>query len=282
MDNTNYGIIWPNDEVSSLDVLEVLSANANILYKKTYNFNNKLSELVFDIYSFDKGLKVFKAKNILEKLERLKSKNNKDVIFVGFSCNTFKDTIDLRNQIRKKFKNKTSCPAFDIFHAATSMQERQHVKNIVLSKSTIDSYNVRNNMSQNLITLLNPLKQWASTKSISLNDICIVGGAVLDLYGYKFCDDIDIVLPNKLRDGNYGPRAEKLVPGVDIVKKAYSKKEGVGKWYTDDELIYNNNLFVIARGIKFANLEIVKERKNYSRRKKDIDDLYKIENNIKV
>lgn len=277
---SNLGIIWPTS-IESSEILTELKNNSTIVYIKELKLKT-LKELVFDVYSFDKGLKVFKAKNILAKLERLSNQTQNKIVLVEFKSKTFDDTVKIRNNIRKKFESKTNNPAFDIFHSATSLEEKKHLENIFFS-ATLDSYNERTELSQNLTNRLKTLKEWAVNTNTSLNDICIVGGAVLDLYGYKHCDDIDIVIMKTLREErNYGPRASMLVEGVDVVKNNYSKKEGIGKWYTDDELITNPNLFVIARGIKFAKLEIVKERKNYSRRKKDLDDLYKIENNIKV
>lgn len=277
---SNLGIVWPTN-INSLEILTELKNNSTVVYTKELKLNS-LKELVFDVYSFDKGLKVFKAKNILAKLERLSNQKENTVVLVEFKSKTFDDTIKIRNNIRKKFESKTSNPAFDIFHSATSLEEKKHLENIFFS-ATIDSYNERTELSQNLTNRLKTLKEWAVNTNTSLNDICIVGGAVLDLYGYKHCDDIDIVIMKTLRDKrNYGPRASMLVEGVDVVKNNYSKKEGIGKWYTDDELITNPDLFVIARGIKFAKLEIVKERKNYSRRDKDLEDLYKIDNNIKL
>ena len=277
---SNLGIVWPTN-INSLEILAELKNNSTVVYTKELKLSS-LKEFIFDVYSFDKGLKVFKAKNILAKLERLSNQKENTVVLVEFKSKTFDDTIKIRNNIRKKFESKTSNPAFDIFHSATSLEEKKHLENIFFS-ATIDSYNERIELSQNLTNRLKTLKEWAVNTNTSLNDICIVGGAVLDLYGYKHCDDIDIVIMKTLRDKrNYGPRASMLVEGVDIVKNNYSKKEGIGKWYTDDDLITNPDLFVVARGIKFAKLEIVKERKNYSRRNKDLEDLYKIDNNIKL
>lgn len=279
---SNLGIIWPNKNISSKEILKEISLNATVSYTKELTLPG-FNELVFDVYSYNKGLKVFKAKNILAKLERLKSQGINKITFIEFRCDTFKDTVNLRNNIRRNFESRTESPAFDIFHSATSLEEKHHLSNIIFSSATINSYFERNNLSTNLRNRLVTLKEWATNTNTNLNDICIVGGAVLDLYGYKYCDDIDIVILKSLREArNYGPRASMLVEGLDIVKNNYSKKEGIGKWHTDDQLITDPDLFVYVRGIKFAKLEIVKERKNYSRRNKDLEDLHKINNNIKL
>ena len=219
---SNLGIIWPTD-TSSLDILLELKNSSTVVYTKEIKLKS-LKEFVFDVYSFDKGLKVFKAKNILAKLERLSAQKQNTVVLVEFKSNTFDNTVKIRNNIRKKFEAKTSNPAFDIFHSATSIEEKKHLSNIFFSV-TLNSYNERPELSQNLTNRLKTLKEWAVNTNTSLNDICIVGGAVLDLYGYKHCDDIDIVILKALRDERkYGPRASMLVEGVDVVKNNYSKK----------------------------------------------------------
>lgn len=278
---SNFGIIWPSD-VDSQEILSKLKQESTVSLAKEVDIKN-LEELVFDVYSFDKGLNICKEQKILDKIKRLTSRSHSKVIFVEFEMPNFEESVRLRNSIRKHFESQTSGPAFDIFHSGTSLEERDHLKNIILSDSTIESYSLRNALSQNLTNRLNVFKSWANSTSTSLNDVCIVGGAVLDLYGYKLCDDVDIVILKDIRDErNYGPRASMLTEGVDIVFYNYSKKQGIGNWYTDDELITNPDLFVFARGMKFANLEIVTERKKFSRRDKDLKDLHKINNNIKV
>lgn len=278
----NLGIIWPNKNISTSNVLNRLKQLSNVTYEYELELEN-LSQLIFDVYSFDKGLKVFKAENILAKLERLKAQGHNKVTFVEFSNQTFKHTVKSRNQIREEFNAMTDSPAFDIFHCASNPNEYTHLYNIIFSTATLKSYTIRPQMTSNLISRLTDLKKWARDTNTSLSDICIVGGAVLDLYGYKLCDDIDIVIKQSIRDErNYGSKPKLLTDGIDIVKSNYSRKKKIGKWFTDDELIYKPNLFVQACGIKFASLKIVNFRKQYSARPKDLADVEKIKFNMQL
>jgi hypothetical protein len=278
----NLGIIWPNKNILTSNVLNRLKQLSNVTYECELKLEN-LSQLIFDVYSFDKGLKVFKAENILAKLERLKAQGHTKVTFVEFNNETFKDTVKSRNQIREEFNAMTSSPAFDIFHCASNINEYNHLYNIIFSKATLQSYSIRPQMTSNLISRLTDLKKWARDTNTPLSDICVVGGAVLDLYGYKLCDDIDIVIKQSIRDErNYGSSPKLLTDGIDIVKSNYSRKKKIGKWFTDDELIYKPNLFVQACGIKFASLTIVNFRKQYSARPKDLADIEKIQFNMQL
>ncbi len=223
------------------------------------------------------GLKVHSATNILEKINRLESKTHSNVTFVVYTCDTFQQTIDTKKSIREKFKNVVSHPEFDIMHAADNIKELEHIQNIVLSKPTLDSYNIRTKMSSNLSARLKVLDTWLKDNKVSANDVCIVGGAVMDFYGYKLCDDVDIVLSDKIRNKYTNASAKELIPGLDVVRANYSRKIGIGNWYTDNELIYGKDLHVFSRGFKFAKLEIVKQRKAFSKRKKDIENLNRID-----
>ena len=118
----------------------ISNRNKNPQIKKRWELEN-LSQLIFDVYSFDKGLKVFKAENILAKLERLKAQGHTKVTFVEFNNETFKDTVKSRNQIREEFNAMTSSPAFDIFHCASNINEYNHLYNIIFILNIIIIFN---------------------------------------------------------------------------------------------------------------------------------------------
>jgi hypothetical protein len=275
---SNIGIIWPSDNITSADIINELATTCSIVQTFSMNFFGTLRELIFDVYSYKQGLKVHSATNILEKINRLESKTHSNVTFILYTCDSFQQTIDAKKSIREKFKGVVSRPEFDIMHAADNIKELEHIQNIVLSKPNLDSYNIRTKMSSNLSAKLKVLDTWLNDNKVSKDDVCVVGGAVMDFYGYKLCDDIDIVLSDKIRNKYTDDGAKELIHGLDVVRANYSKKLGIGNWYTDNQLIYDKDLYVFSRGFKFAKLEIVKQRKAFSKRKKDIEDLNRIDN----
>jgi hypothetical protein len=280
--NSNIAIIWPSDEIKIYDVLNEMKVfGALIMNINAIKLNKTaLKELILDVYSHDSGLNVSKSKNINEKIKRMQSKLNSSVVLVNFSAKTFEQTISIRNRVREKLK--TNLPSFDILHCASSEKEKIHLQKI---SSSLNNYFFKKETSENLISKLQILENWTKKEKISYDDVCIVGGAVLDAHGYKKCDDIDIIISSKIRHLYTDDKSKELMPGLDIVNKNYSKKAKIENWYNDDEIIYNKNLHNYIRGIKFSNLEIVKERKKASRRKKDIQDIKnisKIKENIEL
>ena len=137
-------------------------------------------------------------------------------------------TLSHTNQLNSKYEIfcKKRLNNYKIFEKnIVNINEYNHLYNIIFSKATLQSYSIRPQMTSNLISRLTDLKKWARDTNTPLSDICVVGGAVLDLYGYKLCDDIDIVIKQSIRDErNYGSSPKLLTDGIDIVKSNYSRK----------------------------------------------------------
>lgn len=273
----NYGIIWPSDDFDSLEVVLEISKSAKVLFLEKVDFSIGLEEFIYDVYSYDKGVDVHNNSiNIVRKSLRLKSKNKPEVMLLVIQCDNFTETVELRDRVRSLFACATNEPSFDVLHMGATVSESQHLKRIMMSPSTLRSYNSRLAFSTNLVNKLYPLLDWAKSNDLDLTQICVVGGAVLDLFEYKKCDDIDIVLPYSIRRKFSGSNACELMPGLDLAGYGYSKKHSIGNWRTDDQLVNNYDLFVYARGLKFADFPIVFERKRVGGREKDKNDLLKV------
>jgi hypothetical protein len=272
------GIIWPNDRIRSSDVISEMRKTCDVEMIKIVKLNdNQMKELVLDVYSFETKLGVNGSKKIHSKIKRLEKHRNKNVVFVETKVESFQQMDEIKNRTRKAFHDDVILP-FDVIHAASSKSENEHLSCIMNNAS---HYLFRPLLSRNLDTKLQILVNWSNEYSVNLNDVCVVGGAVMDLYGYKKCDDIDIIMSKSLRPRFTDSSAKELVPGLDVAKKNYAKKIGVGNWFTDNEIIKNSNLHVNVRGIKFAKIEIVKERKQYSKRSKDKKDFLTLINTRK-
>lgn len=277
MKEYNIGIIWPSNSLVHDEVLESIRCEFDIIYLNNFILHEGISEFVYDVYSADHGLAVEKsAENIQKKVNRLQdSKNSRVTVFI-IACDRFEDSINLRERLRDKFSDKGTQPRFDVLHMSTSFPEREHLKQIVMSSSTLESYGLRKRFSENLLNRAESLQIWLQENNVPKNRACIVGGAVLDLFGIKKCDDIDVVLPYDDRRKKFTGSSEQLVKGVDLAGYGYSKKHSVCNWYTDDQLIFCFDLFVAARGLKFASLEIVHQRKRVGGREKDVTDVKSI------
>jgi len=280
-DKTNIGIIWPSDQLNAEFLINEIRKKNNIISSKSIFFSQGLTEFIYDVYFFDLDFKVRAAKSINQKISRLISRENNSVLVIFYKSNTFEDTINVRDDIRLKFQKTHEGPAFDIMHCASSIQEREYLCSLI-SKNNIQSYKERIILSYNLFSKLKKLHLWAGCNDIDMNDICVAGSAVFDLYNYIHCDDIDIILPDKIRDAKYGKGSKKLCDDIDIVKKGYFQRNGLSKNITDTELVYDRKNHVVATGTKFVNLSYVLERKKLARRPKDLKHLSKYHNNFKV
>jgi len=131
-------------------------------------------------------------------------------------------------------------------------------------------------MSDNLTTLLDNFDKFLKKTDISRESACIVGGAVLDLYRFKTCDDIDFVMPYRMRRRKYDDRAHELSEGIDLASYNYARELTKGFTWTDDDLVQFDDLHTMARGYRFAHLNVVLERKRWSQRRKDKPDVSNI------
>jgi hypothetical protein len=104
-----------------------------------------------------------------------------------------------------------------------------------------------------------------------MSDFCIVGSAPLELAGIRPSTDIDITLTSERRKP-FGSGITKLSANVDVVTEGYHRRLD-GATVTDDMLIHDTEFHFIYRGFKFANPDIILDRKTFSRRDKDLKDI---------
>ncbi|MDO3377965.1 hypothetical protein [Geoalkalibacter halelectricus] len=266
--NYNAAIVWPSDNVHFHEVLKEIKERSGIIYVDCLDSQHNLKEFLFDVYSYDKGIDVGRTNdNILQKFGRLSEKSIKDIGLIIFETETFEDSIELRNDVRSIFKNRINGPDFDIIHSGCSPDERDHIANIILSIATLDSYKIRPELSQNLIEKIHVLRNWAKENSFSIDNLAVVGGAALDLYGQKKCDDIDIIMRYRDRRERWNDGSAQLSFGLDLAGFGYANHFKRESPPTDDEIISCRDMHVMARGVKFATLDTVLARKRYSHQK---------------
>lgn len=269
----NFAIIWPGQNWCEQEVLNYVFGLLKPFYVARHTLSLESSEFLFDVYSYDKGIEVgCYATNIIKKAERIKRASSNQFFVIAFEQDDFESALSVRESIRNKFGG-ISRFNFDVIHFGSSKEEVEHLRQILLSPSTMHSYSKRPRLSCKLRNYLLELNDWCSEKNIRKESLCIVGGAVYDLFGMKSCDDIDIVLPYSLRRNIFDDEAHNVSVNIDVVRYNYARQVAVGVKWTDDDLIFRNDLHTICRGFKFANFDIVFQRKRWSLRDKDISDI---------
>ncbi|WP_232710876.1 tetratricopeptide repeat protein [Halomonas sp. 141] len=265
-------VLWPAVEKVWSEIINDISEDVNIVTSIEHSFSDVgFSEIVKDIYSLDSVAEFMPS--IIKKISFLSSFNNK--IKVLFVEDTSDKLLAVKDKLRDKYEHLVPKDVFSTIHASDSFEETSHLASIFLHKQTLELINSRSEgLSYHLCEWIKEAKVFFSSMNVPHAEICAVGGAVLNAYGIRNADDLDVCVSKKVRDTFFedGPKA--ITKNIDVVRKGYSKD--VVNFMSDDQLIFDRSCHVYIRGFKFANLEVVRKRKAYSQREKDLKDLAKI------
>jgi hypothetical protein len=159
-------------------------------------------------------------------------------------------------------------------HTSRSPSELRHMADILLVPEYLEAIKLRNTRSARpeFLSWMNSYTACLEREQLPGDKCCIVGSSSLELVGIRESTDIDFTTVHSLRDGRYSEGPTPLAQDVDIVSKNYHRTQ----WSTaisDDELASNPDWHFIFRGYKFAGIDIVTERKDFSRRPKDVADV---------
>tara|TARA_A100001201_G_C4041425_1_gene186797 strand:- start:354 stop:758 length:405 start_codon:yes stop_codon:yes gene_type:complete len=125
------------------------------------------------------------------------------------------------------------------------------------------------------INHLEELKNEIIKHQIEKQDICIVGSAVLAALNIRSNKDLDIIILHNKRDMIKKTEKNFLISkNIECVSKNWMRK--TDKPISDDEIILNPKNHFYKKGFKFCSLELLKIRKKFSTREKDIKDLKEI------
>jgi len=110
-------------------------------------------------------------------------------------------------------------------------------------------------------------------EGIRIDDCCVVGSSPLEIFGIRKSTDIDIIIDPFVRRNLFHDDVVNLSNNVDIVCKGYHRSQEKEKIFSDEQIIHDVDKHFYFRGLKFANLEIVRDRKNWHKRPKDLKDV---------
>lgn len=173
-----------------------------------------------------------------------------------------------KNDIRKLFDHLLPKECFCTVHSSDCKEETQYLANVLLSPNNIKhlKYRLNSNVDSNFVQLLRNLPKFLESNQIQLNDICIIGTGVLSVLGIQDIHktDLDFIIDEKYRR-RFGWKACPLSQEYEI---GISSKEAKGP-INDNIIIHNDDYHFWFKGIKFANLQIIKDRKSSFAREKD-------------
>lgn len=238
-------------------------------------FENAILD-IYDVSKIDGGFStIYNKIKMLEnyylsfKVIVVKNRETKDDIF-SLSKKT-------KHAIRKIFDSMISSDHFITLHSSDTVNELKLLNEILLSPNNMKYLRKRNHNLYDLsfLTYIQNFKKMCQNQNLNSDDTIIVGSGPLAALGIKSVSDLDFVVLEKYRN-KYGDEPKKMYESIDLATKKYHRN-GTSHYYTDDELIQNPDCHFIVNGIKFCNLDIVKERKKFSAREKDIRHVRYIE-----
>lgn len=219
---------------------------------------------------------------ILEKAKLLQASylNFKVIVVTNQDKNQDKDIFELtkacKDEIRNLFNHVLPKECFCTVHSSDCEAETKYLAAILLSPNNIKHLKMRlsTEYANNFVQEVRSLSRFLQTKGIPSNEVSVIGTGVLTALGIQkeFNSDIDFIIDHKYRE-NYGWGAVKLSDKYDI---GVSSKLANGPIH-DNIIIYNDEYHFWFKGIKFANLEIIKDRKSVNPRPKDLIHLRQIE-----
>ena len=201
-------------------------------------------------------------------------KDNNKVIFLLLEMKNNNDIIKLKKDVRHIFNRENhSCHCSDNYNDTMRMGE------IFLNNNTL---NYINYIDPSFDFLNNSIIKEFYDEVSKLSDkekegICVTGSAVMTAYNLRDCRDLDIFVDNDIVSTGFDNHNGYAMLNKDTNKNTHYK-------YHYLEIIHNPNYHFYINGIKFCNLDIIKDMKNYrylqNSDKKDRDDYLKIINMI--
>lgn len=155
-------------------------------------------------------------------------------------------------------------------HSSDNEIEFDHLKKIFLSANQYkwDMRKVNTYYRGWFIDTLNNLKQLCYDNNISINDICIVGSAVLELYGIRDAKNINFIVKSGV---NFD------VNNDTFEKKSHYALDENNNIIENDIVINDDEYHTVFSDLKFINPEFVYRNKKFRNSEKDKVDLAKIE-----
>ncbi|MAH48857.1 hypothetical protein CMI37_23725 [Candidatus Pacearchaeota archaeon] len=298
----NYGLKWFKENGFTEDEINTIEAKRRDLFLKAsfcfpvvlwgtvHKFYERIKEdiskdfeiletheLEFEEESYkDFGRLLYEVDDISKdriekKFSRMKGCRKMSILFIhkwnpSFRAKTnFPDKLicieveELKKKVREKYKSLISDYYYDnIVHVGDNFEHTFHIKHLVK---------------------LNKLNTALLSLEIPKEDTCIVGSSIMTALGIKKDNDIDFTCLKKHRRSISSFLTNKKgYDDVDLVSENWCF---FNKEVPDDALIKNPEHHFTKLGFKFANLDILLQRKKETRRPKDVADITTIKERMK-
>ncbi|MDR1941597.1 MAG: hypothetical protein LBQ47_04655 [Endomicrobium sp.] len=181
------------------------------------------------------------------------------VIACKDSADIHQTLINTKTQIRDLFDHEIPKKVFATIHTSSNADEARYLGNILLSPNNIKQLKGRLGFryNQDFINVCYCAKEAVLKLGLELDDAANIGSSVMIAYGIKEFADIDLIVKYKHRDKIGDAPIKNITANVDLC--ARGNKHALP--LDDDYIIGNQDNYFYFCGLKFANLNIIKERK---------------------
>lgn len=169
-----------------------------------------------------------------------------------------------KGEIRNVFNHLLPKEIFCTIHSSDSESECVYLANILLSPNNIKHLKMRHKVSysDDFINRINSTKQFVRGISINIDEICVIRSGVLVALGILEDADIDFIIDDKYRKKfGYGD--------ISLGNKDCDIASLINSLVVENSVIYNVENHFYVKGLKFANLDIVKQQKKLLKKKND-------------
>lgn len=159
-----------------------------------------------------------------------------------------------------------------IIHASDSRKEFFHLRDLFLSANNIKW--LKNNMRQYyrcwFLDQIEQIRTWGRDNHIDMQKICVVGSAVMELYGIRDAHNFNIIISEVATR-----KIESMPDTIEIFYGDYCLDE---ENYTipNNVVVEDDNYHTVFADLKFCNLDFIYRYKLARKAKKDIVDTAKI------
>jgi hypothetical protein len=266
-------ILWPPVEAHWDEIEREISSRLPIAAKRDYLFApTAFGELIRDVYATDWGPIV--GENIERKIALFGSYHPHVRFLVVRAPENAKDLLAAcKAEMRERYRHVVPADRFATLHTTDTPLETAHVADIFLNPQNLDALRRRPEagMRPGFMDWLAAYHEELRRLSIDPADCCVVGSAVLELFGVRQATDLDFTVTHAVREERFNPGVTHLTEDLDVVALDYPRAVGRPA-PTDDDLIRDASFHVRFRGLKFAALDVVVLRKLTQRRPKDLAD----------
>ncbi|MFC5355625.1 hypothetical protein [Azospirillum himalayense] len=184
----------------------------------------------------------------------------------------------LKNDMRDYASPLVRKEDFITCHASASPDEARHMADTLLCPEYLSAVGLRRSRRPRgeFLAWLNDYDQALAGQGLAQQDCCIVGSSPLEINGIRLSTDIDFAVREPVREGRYHEGPVNLGGSVDVVSRGYHRSDR-RPWISDAELMSNPDWHFRFRGRAFAGVDIVHDRKDFSRRPKDCADVDRID-----